>query len=254
MKANPDTPGGKLQAKPIRRALLKWYRAHARELPWRKTRDPYPVWVSEVMLQQTQITTVRPYYLRFLRAFPTVRHLACAPFERVAEQWSGLGYYRRARYLHLAAQKLVKESKGRFPSEYSAARELPGVGHYTACAVLSIAYNRPLAVMDGNVARVIARVAALPGHLQQARFKQVAEKIAQELLSPAEPGLFNQAMMELGQTICLPRAPRCQVCPVRPWCRAHQQGQPESYPAPRPRRVVEKRHLAVAIIRKGKRV
>ncbi len=249
-----EISGGQLQVDAIRRALLRWYRAHARDLPWRKTREPYPVWISEVMLQQTQITTVRPYYLRFLRAFPTVERLASAPFENVAEQWSGLGYYRRARSLHLAAQKLVKESAGRFPSEYSAARKLPGVGHYTACAVLSIAYDRPLAVMDGNAARVIARIAAVPGHLQQARFRKDAERIAQELLSPMEPGLSNQALMELGQTICLPRAPRCQACALRLWCRARQQGQPEAFPEPRPRRAAEARHLAVAIIRKGKRV
>ncbi|MGH9357161.1 MAG: A/G-specific adenine glycosylase, partial [Terriglobia bacterium] len=217
MKASAQNSRSKLQTGQIRRALLNWHRAHARDLPWRKSRDPYTVWVSEVMLQQTQITTVVPYYVRFLRAFPSIERLARAPFEKVAAQWSGLGYYRRARHLHLAACKLAKEFGGRFPSEYPAARMLPGVGHYTACAVLSIAYGQPLAVLDGNVARVVARLAVLPGNMQESKFRQAAEGFAQKLLPPAEPGFFNQAIMELGQTVCLKRAPLCPSCPVRTW-------------------------------------
>lgn len=253
MKAPSENSGSKLQTGQIRRALLNWHRAHARDLPWRRIRDPYMVWVSEVMLQQTQITSVVPYYERFLRAFPSIAHLARAPFEKVAGHWSGLGYYRRARHLHAAARKIVREFGGRFPSEYPLARELPGVGHYTACAVLSIAYNRPLAVLDGNAARVVARLAALHGHLQQSGFRRTAEEIAQKLLSPAEPGLFNEAIMELGQTVCLTRAPHCQACPLQAWCHARREGHPESYPEPRPRRAAEMRYLATALIRKGKR-
>jgi len=254
MKAPAESSANKLQNGAIRRALLNWHRAHARDLPWRRTRDPYAVWVSEVMLQQTQVTTVVPYYERFLRAFPTIERLARSPFEKVAKQWSGLGYYRRARYLHSAARKVMKDFGGQFPPEYSLARQLPGVGHYTACAVLSIAYNQPLAVMDGNAARVMARLAALRGHLQQSRFRHAVEEMAQRLLSPREPGLFNQAIMELGQTVCLKGVPHCPICPVRAWCHAWSQGQPESYPQPRPRRPTEARHLATAVIRKGKRI
>ncbi|HEV2419453.1 MAG TPA: A/G-specific adenine glycosylase, partial [Terriglobia bacterium] len=162
---------GKSRAHATRKALLKWYGVNARALPWRGTSDPYAVWVSEIMLQQTQVATVIPYYERFLRAFPTVELLARAPFERVAALWSGLGYYRRARHLHLAAQKISTDFGGRFPITYSEARTLPGVGHYTASAVLSIAYGKPFAVLDGNVARVVSRLYALNGNLQQPDFR-----------------------------------------------------------------------------------
>ena len=239
---------------PIRRALLSWYRHHARPLPWRETRDPYAVWVSEVMLQQTQVATVIPYYQRFLTAFPTLRGLAKAPLERVLELWSGLGYYRRARNLHRAAQLVARGSGERFPRDYAQAIELPGVGDYTARAVLSIAYNLPYFVLDGNVARVVARLEALEGNLNQSSFRSAVESALDGLLSRRQPGNFNQAMMELGQTVCWPRAPRCTACPVRKWCRAYRLQKAESYPEPRPRRATESRHLAVAIMRRGRKV
>jgi A/G-specific adenine glycosylase len=234
----------------IRNALLNWYGSHARCLPWRKTRDPYAIWISEVMLQQTQIATVIPYYQRFLRVFPDIARLAAAPFEKIAERWSGLGYYRRARHLHLAAQRIVGEFGGKFPSDYRKALTLPGVGHYTARAVLSIAYNQPIPVLDGNVARVMARLYAWKGYLQQSIFRRRAERKLQALISRNNPGAFNQAMMELGQTVCLPRNPDCGICPLRPWCRAFHSGKPHHYPTPKPRRPVESRHLAIAIIQK----
>src|SRR5579884_2226354 len=238
----------------IRNALLNWYGSHARCLPWRKTRDPYAIWISEVMLQQTQIATVIPYYQRFLQAFPNFERLAAAPFEKIAEQWSGLGYYRRARHLHLAAQRIVGEFGGKFPSDYRKALTLPGVGHYTASAVLSIAYNQPLPVLDGNVARVMARLYAWKGHLQQSSFRRAAERKLQKLIPLGNPGAFNQAMMELGQTICLPRNPGCEACPLRPWCRAYRSKNPERYPMPRPRRPTEPAHLAAAIIQKDRKL
>jgi A/G-specific adenine glycosylase len=238
----------------IRNALLNWFQAHARRLPWRKTQDPYAIWISEVMLQQTQIATVIPYYQRFLQAFPNFERLAAAPFEKIAEQWSGLGYYRRARHLHLAAQRIVREFKGKFPSDYQKARTLPGVGHYTASAVLSIVYNQPLPVLDGNVARVMARLHAWKGHLQQSIFRRRAERKLQALISRNNPGAFNQAMMELGQTVCLPRNPDCGICPLRPWCRAYRSKNPERYPMPRPRRPTESAHLATAIIQKDRKL
>ncbi len=251
MKRQPQISTRALPAAAVRRALLRWHAAHARNLPWRRSRDAYAVWVSEIMLQQTQVAAVIPYYERFMAAFPTVRALARAPFERVAERWAGLGYYRRARLLHQAARKLVDEHEGRFPSDYRAARALPGVGDYTASAVLSIAYDRPLAVVDGNVARVCARLAATRGHFQQAAFRRAIEVQAQALLSRRKPGMFNQAMMELGQTVCLPRGPRCGACPLRAWCLARREGSPERYPQPRPQRRPQVRWLAAALIRRN---
>jgi A/G-specific adenine glycosylase len=236
----------------IRRALLEWFRAHARALPWRGTGDPYAVWVSEIMLQQTQIATVTPFYQRFLEAFPTVSHLAQAPLERVLELWSGLGYYRRARHLHQAAQALAQQSK--FPEDYAGLRALPGIGDYTAKAVLSIAFNQPYAVLDGNVARVVARLCSLRGNIHQPQFRCTVETELAGLLSRREPGNFNQALMELGQTLCLPRGPRCSACPLTKWCGGYRSGNPEAFPLPRPRRAAESHHLAVALLRRGTRV
>lgn len=237
-----------------RKCLLRWYQHRSRALPWRKSRDPYAVWISEIMLQQTQIETVIPYYLRFIREFPTVRRLAKAPLERVLELWSGLGYYRRARYLHWAAQEIAQKHKGQFPREIEQALSLPGVGSYTARAVLSIAYNRPYAVLDGNVARVMARFLALRGNLHQPRFRRRVEERLETLLSRRSPGNFNQAMMELGQTVCLPRSPRCSACPLRHRCRGFQSGRAESYPQPRPRRRAEQWHMAAAVLHQKQQV
>lgn len=206
------------------------------------------------MLQQTQIATVIPYYLRFLRAFPTMKSLARAPLEKVLEAWSGMGYYRRVRNLHRAAQVVVGKFGGVFPADYRQARSLPGVGDYTARAVLSIAYNLPYSVIDGNVARVLARLKALNGSLDQPGFRRAVAGELDRLLSRRRPGAFNQALMELGQTVCLPRAPRCAVCPLRRWCAACRQGRPEAYPAPKPRRSTERHHLAAAVIRRRGRV
>jgi A/G-specific adenine glycosylase len=237
-----------------RQSLLRWYQGRSRALPWRMSRDPYTVWISEIMLQQTQIETVIPYYLRFIREFPTVRRLAKAHLERVLELWSGLGYYRRARHLHQAAQAVVEKHKGQFPKEMETALSLPGVGGYTARAVLSIAYNRPYAVLDGNVARVMARYLALRGNLHQPRFRRRVEENLEALLSRRSPGNFNQAMMELGQTVCLPHSPRCQLCPLRHKCRGLRSGRAESYPQPRPRRQAEQWHMAAAILWQNQRV
>jgi len=238
----------------FRRALLAWFRRKARPLPWRKTRSPYAIWVSEAMLQQTQVATVIPYYHRFLEAFPNVKRLAEARSERVFELWSGLGYYRRARNLHAAARGIVRRFGGRFPRDYHQARSLPGIGDYTARAVLSIAFDQPFAVIDGNVARVVARAKALAGNISQPSFRAAIAKELDQWLSQREPGNFNQAMMELGQTICLPRAPRCPECPIQNRCAGHRLGTPEAYPAPRPRRATESQFLATAIMRRGANV
>ncbi len=233
----------------ICRDLLGWFKYHARSLPWRGQPSAYAVWISEIMLQQTQVATVIPYYERFLGEFPSVAVLAAAPLERVLELWSGLGYYRRARNMHQAAQKIVAEFAGEFPDGYDDARSLPGIGDYTARAVLSIAFNQPYAVLDGNVARVVARLFVLQGHVNQPAFRRVVEQRLGDLLSRRRPGDFNQAMMELGQTVCLPKAPRCSICALRRSCEARRLGQPEAYPEPRPRRATQVQHLATAVIR-----
>jgi A/G-specific adenine glycosylase len=235
----------------VRSALLAWFRRHARPLPWRKSGDPYAVWVSEIMLQQTQVATVIPYYQRFLEAFPTLADLARAPLERVLEVWSGLGYYRRARHLHQAAKELVRSFAGKFPQDYEQIRSLPGIGDYTARAVLSIAFGLPYTLLDGNVARVLSRLAALRGNLHQRGFRRAVEAHLERMLSRRSPGNFNQALMELGQTVCLPRAPRCGACPVQTWCRGYKTGRLHLYPQPRPRRAAESHYLAAAILRRG---
>ena len=235
-----------------RRGLLRWFSTHKRPLPWRASRDAYSVWVSEVMLQQTQIATVVPYYRRFLSVFPSVDDLARAPLESVLQLWSGLGYYKRARQLHGAAQTLVEKFQGIFPATLDAARQLPGVGGYTAAAVLSIAYGLPLPALDGNVARVISRLDALPGSLADPAFRRAVEAKLAGLFagrrSGWHPGDLNQALMELGQTICSPKAPICPVCPLHSFCRARASGSPEAFPSPRPRRATEAHHLAAAVI------
>ncbi|HLY61913.1 MAG TPA: A/G-specific adenine glycosylase [Terriglobia bacterium] len=246
-------PKSSQQQVKLRRALLAWYRRCARPLPWRNNSSPYAVWVSEVMLQQTQVANVIPYYLRFLQAFPTLKSLAQAKLERVLELWSGLGYYRRARNLHAAARRVAAEFDGCIPSDYPQIRSLPGVGDYTARAILSIAYQQPFAVMDGNVARVVARLKALKGNINQPRFRSAVELELQKLLSRRSPGDFNQALMELGQTVCFPRAPQCTICPCHKWCEGYRRKMPEAFPAPRPRRATELHYLAAAIIiRRGR--
>jgi A/G-specific adenine glycosylase len=235
-------------ANAVRRALLLWFRRCARPLPWRQNKDAYAVWVSEIMLQQTQVDTVVPYFLRFLRVFPNVERLAQAPLERVLELWSGLGYYRRARNLHRAAQRVIQDFDSVFPASYQEARSLPGVGDYTARAVLSIAYNQPYVVVDGNVARVVSRLRTLRGNLHQQKFRRAVTEELEQILSRTRPGHFNQAVMELGQSLCLPRAPKCPLCPLRKMCQAHGDGVPEAYPEPRPRRASETRYLATVVL------
>jgi A/G-specific adenine glycosylase len=201
----------------LRRALLAWYDVNRRALPWRETRDPYRVWISEIMLQQTRVAAVVPCYQEFLRRFPSVHKLAAARESSVLTQWSGLGYYRRARNLHAAAKIIAKEKI--FPQTAAALRALPGIGRYTAAAIASIAFNEPVAVVDGNVERVLHRV------LGSMMAKKQSWDAAQSFLDPFRPGDFNQAMMELGATICLPRQPQCPVCPIRKFCRTRGAGQ-----------------------------
>jgi A/G-specific adenine glycosylase len=201
-----------LAALPFRRSLLAWYRRHARALPWRKTRDAYRIWVSEIMLQQTRVAAVLAYYRVFLQRFPNVRALARASEADVLAVWSGLGYYRRARMLHRAAKVVVAEHAGKLPRDLDALRGLPGIGRYTAAAIASIAFDIPAAVVDGNVERVLSRLAGKPLPAAEIWSR------AQELLDPRHAGDFNQAMMELGAVVCLPEKPLCGACPVAGSC------------------------------------
>jgi A/G-specific adenine glycosylase len=202
--------------------LLDWYRRGHRELPWRASSDPYRIWVSEIMLQQTRAQAVIPYYERFLARFPTVEALAAAREDEVLALWAGLGYYSRARNLRKAAQAAV--AAGGFPRDYEAIRSLPGVGDYTAAAIASIAFGLPDAVLDGNVLRVVARVENDAADIASSRTKERFRAVAQSWLDPREAGHFNQALMELGATVCLPKNPLCLVCPLRDCCRARQEG------------------------------
>jgi A/G-specific adenine glycosylase len=228
--------------------LLSWFRTHRRELPWRASRDPYRVWVAEIMLQQTRIAAVIPYYDRFLRRFPDVRTLARARRSEVLKFWSGLGYYSRARNLHAAAKTIVAKHNGEFPQHLEAALSLPGIGTYTAAAVLSIAYDEPFAVLDGNVARVLARLGAVRGDLREPRAWRNLSETASRLLARKAASDWNQALMELGETICTPQSPQCADCPINRWCDAHAQGRADEIPAPRKKRVAVNIKIAAAIL------
>jgi A/G-specific adenine glycosylase len=225
------TAGGRVQE--FRTRLLAWYEAHARDLPWRDSRDPYRVWVSEIMLQQTRVAAVIAHYHEFVRRFPTVAKLAAAREASVLAAWSGLGYYRRARMLRTAAQVVVRELEGKFPETAEGWRELPGIGRYTAAAIASIAFGEPVAVVDGNVERVLQRItgARLAG--------QDFWRAAAELLDRQRPGDFNQAVMELGATVCTPRAPACRRCPVVELCTARGELPGAVKAAPRKKREID---------------
>jgi A/G-specific adenine glycosylase len=232
----------------FRRRMLSWFAQRKRDLPWRRTRDAYRIWLSEIMLQQTRVAAVVPYYERFLEAFPNVQSLARAATDGVLANWAGLGYYSRARNLQRAAKEIVSQHAGEFPREYEAALALPGIGRYTAAAVLSIAYDEPRAVLDGNVARVVARIGAQRGDLRAPATWRKLDAAAQELLDRNAPGDWNQAMMELGAMVCTPKSPRCAECPVEKWCRARALGIAEKLPPARKKRAAVKVTLAAAVL------
>jgi A/G-specific adenine glycosylase len=238
----------------VRSRLLTWFARHQRELPWRKTADPYAIWISEVMLQQTQVATVIPYYRRFLERFPTVRALAKAQLPDVLGLWKGLGYYSRARNLHRAAQQLAAEHGGALPSTAEALHELPGFGRYTAGAVASIAFGEEAPLVDGNVARVLSRLYAVEGAPGEKAREAKLWALAGELVKGPKPGDLNQALMELGATVCLPKAPLCLLCPVSSECTALKEGRVDQLPAARfraPRKALE---LSLGVCRKGQKV
>lgn len=232
-----------MNAGTLRNELATWYAKNARDLPWRRTRDPYAIWISEIMLQQTRVAAAIPYYQRFLARFPNAESLAAAAETEVLTAWSGLGYYTRARNLHKAAKAIAE--RGAFPSDYESIRELPGIGDYTAAAVASIAYGLPHAVVDGNVKRVIARLAG-DGHAD-------AQEAATRLLDRKHPARSNQALMELGALICLPRDPLCDSCPVAKHCEALRLGMQAELPRRKPKPESQRVRLTLlAIRRRGK--
>jgi len=238
----------------LRRRLLAWYEGNRRGLPWRETRDPYRIWVSEVMLQQTQVKTALPYYRRFIREFPTLRKLAGAGLGDVLKRWEGLGYYARARNLHRAAGVIAARPGGRVPDRWDEFRALPGVGDYIAAAVLSIAFDRPHAVVDGNVKRVLARLLTMAAPANQAASHKIFQAEADRLLDRRRPGDFNQALMELGALVCTPASPGCTLCPLLRCCAAHRGGAVASYPRRVASRPVPEAQIAVGVVFKNGRV
>lgn len=249
-RARPESDLGP-SIRRVRAPLLRWYDAHRRDLPWRRTRDPYAIWISEAMLQQTRVETVIPYWERFLARFPDVGSLARAEQDDVNALWTGLGYYSRARNLKAAAESIVADHAGRLPDTAEGLRTLPGIGRYTAGAVASIAFEREEPLVDGNVVRVFARLEDVDEDTGE---KAVVERfwvLATELVAGERPGDLNQALMELGATLCTPKRPQCLICPVREACRAHAAGRAESLPRKAKRTAVRPlRALAVAVERR----
>lgn len=242
----------------VRRALLRWFSKHQRKLPWRardgRAPDPYAVWVSEIMLQQTRAEVVSGYFERWMRSFPNVHALAEADEQEVLSLWQGLGYYSRAKRLHRAARYLVAEHRGELPMSVEALLEIPGIGPYSAGAISSIAFGRPAPLVDGNVVRVFTRLFALPGDPARAPLKKELWRIAAALARGPEPGNLNQALMELGATVCTPKKPACYACPLSRQCLAHGTAEPEDFPHKAPKKKVTPLDMRVALISRRGRV
>lgn len=238
----------------LSRQIVAWFAVHQRDLPWRHTRDPYAIWISEIMLQQTQVKTVIPYYERWMRELPTVAALAKAEPGRVLKLWEGLGYYRRARHAQQAAQIIVEKFAGVFPSSLPEVLDLPGIGRYTAGAICSLAYNAPAPILDGNVIRVLTRLFAISGSPRDKKINAQLWTLAGELAAAAQDrSSLNQGLMELGALVCLPRAPRCGDCPLRKNCAALKSGRTEEWPMLDSRPEITHRRVAAYIVRRQDR-
>ncbi len=234
----------------FRRRLRSWYAKTARDLPWRRTRDPYHIWVSEIMLQQTQVQTVVPYFERFCKQFPTLNALAEAREEQVLRLWEGLGYYRRGRQLHAAAQKVVDESNGEIPKTRQELEQLPGIGRYTAAAILSFAFDISEPILEANTIRLFARLSAMPSEVSSSQSQKSLWSFSEVLIPRKRVGEFNQALMDLGSVVCTPRSPDCEKCPVADLCLANQKNLTEKIPLTRTRTTLEKiREAAIVICR-----
>ena len=238
----------------IRRLLNTWYDKNKRDLPWRNTKDPYRIWVSEVMLQQTQVKTVIPYYRRFIKKFPSLVSLAASDEQTVLKAWEGLGYYGRARNLYRAAKMVVTDSGGLIPNNWKNIRELPGIGDYIAAAVLSIAFDQPHAVVDGNVKRVFARLFKIDAPVNQSSSANVFKASADKLLDHASPGKSNQAVMELGALVCKPTAPYCGSCPLESHCKARKSSTVDIYPKRLRKKPVPTYHIVIGVVLKNQKV
>ena len=238
----------------IQKSLLEWYKKNGRDLPWRKTRDPYAIWVSEIMLQQTQVSTVIPYYQKFLKSFPTVRHLAKADLPKVLKVWEGLGYYSRARNLHRASQIVSNHFHGEIPDQLKDLLILPGIGRYTAGAILSIAFNKPAPILDGNVKRVLSRLFAIADPPARGQTEALLWHFSESLIPKGHAGSFNQGLMDLGAMTCAPKEPQCSKCPLRDLCKGSASGEPERYPSKRLRKAIPHRESVSAVIKKDGKV
>ena len=226
--------------------LLKWYQLNKRDLPWRKSKDPYHIWVSEIMLQQTRVEAVKPYYARFLETLPTVKDLAKADEETILKLWEGLGYYSRVRNMQKAAIQIMEEHNGTFPANYKKLLSLKGIGPYTAGAVGSIAFDLPVPAVDGNVLRVMSRITADAADISLSSTKKDWEERLAEIMPENHPGDLNQALMELGATVCVPNGePRCEVCPIRKYCKGYRSGTPQFYPVKAEKRARTQQFLNV---------
>jgi A/G-specific adenine glycosylase len=236
----------------LSRSILRWYSRHKRDLPWRRTRDPYKIWVSEIMLQQTQVATVIPYYKRWLKTFPTLASLARAPLSKALELWAGLGYYRRVRMFHEAAGSLQRKSGGKIPGSAEGLRALPGIGRYTAGAIASIAWGEKTPVLDGNVIRILTRIFAVAQSVDRPATLEKLWSLAASLLPDKNPGDLNQALMELGATVCFPADPQCARCPVKKSCAAHRKQKELFYPVRSRKDRSEKLRMAALVLRNSK--
>lgn len=236
----------------LQRSLQDWFCTQGRDLPWRHTQDPYAIWVSEVMLQQTQVATVIPYFQRWMQALPRISDLAAAPQHQVLKLWEGMGYYRRALNLRRAAQILMREQNGEFPRDLNRVLALPGIGRTTAGGILSAAFNQPVPILDGNVKRVLARLVALQH--PPAQCLPLLWQLSEQVLDPVQPRNFNQALMDLGATVCRPKQPRCGECPWQADCSAYNRGQHHQLPMSVPRATRPHKQIAVAIVLRGKEI
>jgi A/G-specific adenine glycosylase len=230
------------------RRILSWYRRHGRQLPWRQSRDPYAIWISEIMLQQTQVATVIPYFHAFLKRFPTVTALASAHPEEVIKCWENLGYYHRVRLMHRAAKLMAKEWDGRLPSQHDDLLRMPGIGPYTTGAILSIAFGKRVLALDGNAKRVYVRLFAFGERIDGRGGETSIRRMAQPLLPASGPGTFNQAIMDLGATLCTPRRPSCPICPLNGFCLAFAAGLQERLPIPKKRRILPHKDMTASVI------
>jgi A/G-specific adenine glycosylase len=247
MTKQPQT--SRLKAE-ISTQLIPWFSANSRRMPWRNDRTPYRVWISELMLQQTRVDQVIPYFERFMERFPTLESLAAASQDEVLKAWEGLGYYSRARNMHAAAKQIMQEQDGLFPNTANEILALPGIGPYTTAAIGSLAFNLDLAVLDGNVIRVLTRLYAYPKDTCTTAAKKELQQIADDLLVHGDAGRCNEAFMELGATLCTPRSPQCTACPLATICLAHMEGAPENYPVKAPKKKVPHIVVGAAVTRK----